>query len=41
MALGWLRFSPQCRFTKPAMGKDGKPAAYVIENFTFNFELAR
>lgn len=40
MAMGWIRFNPQCRFT-PALGKDGKPAAYVIENYKFIFELDR
>jgi TonB family protein len=37
MALGFIRFDPRCR-AKPAIGKDGKPAAFVIERYTVRFE---
>jgi protein TonB len=37
MTIGFLRFDPRCKFG-PAIGKDGKPAAYVIENYKFRFE---
>ena len=30
----------ECKFS-PAIGTDGKPAAYVIPNYTFNFEIPR
>lgn len=40
MALGWVRFNPKCRFG-PAIAKDGKPAAYVIDRYTIHFEIAR
>ena len=32
--------SHRCRF-KPAVAKDGKPVAFVIESYTFHFELPR
>lgn len=37
MAIGFLRFDPHCKFS-PAVGKDGQPAAYVIERYTVTFE---
>lgn len=37
IAIGFLRFDPRCRF-RPAIGKDGKPAAFVIERYTVHFE---
>ena len=30
----------RCRF-KPAIGRDGQPVAFVIESYTFHFELPR
>jgi protein TonB len=32
--------SHRCRF-RPAVGKDGQPVAFVIESYTFHFELPR
>jgi len=37
-AMNALRY--KCRF-KPAVGTDGKPAAYVIQTYTWTFELPR
>lgn len=37
IALGFMRFDPRCRF-RPAVGKDGKAAAFVIERYTVSFE---
>lgn len=37
IAMGFVRFDPRCKFS-PAIGKDGKPVAYVIENYTVRFE---
>jgi outer membrane biosynthesis protein TonB len=37
MAIGFLRFNPRCKFS-PAIGPDGKPAAYVIERYVVRFE---
>lgn len=40
IAIGFLRFDPRCRF-RPALGKDGKPAAFVIERYTVRFQRER
>lgn len=40
MAVGWLRFNPRCRF-KPAIARDGKPAAFIIERYSITFELGQ
>ncbi|MCS6914644.1 MAG: energy transducer TonB [Myxococcales bacterium] len=40
MAMGYLRFNPRCRF-RPAIGRDGRPAAFVIERYSVIFEAAR
>ncbi|HRI54862.1 MAG TPA: hypothetical protein PLW65_32215, partial [Pseudomonadota bacterium] len=37
IAIGFVRFNPRCRFG-PAIGKDGKPVAYVIESYVVRFE---
>jgi protein TonB len=37
IAAGFVQFHPRCKF-KPALGKDGKPGAYVIERYTIRFE---
>lgn len=37
MAYGWLRFNPRCKFG-PAIARDGKPAAFVIERYSITFE---
>ena len=37
IATGMMRMHPKCRF-KPAIGKDGKPAAYIIEEYRVSFE---
>jgi hypothetical protein len=37
IAIGFFRFDPRCRF-RPAIGQDGKPAAYVIERYSVKFE---
>jgi hypothetical protein len=40
LAMGFLKFNPKCRF-KPAIGKDGKPGAFVIDRYEVNFELTK
>lgn len=40
MAMGYLRFNPRCRF-RPAIGRDGRSAAFVIERYSVIFEAAR
>lgn len=30
----------RCKF-KPAVGRDGQPVAFVIESYTFHFEIPR
>lgn len=37
IAIGFVRFNPRCKFS-PAIGKDGKPVAYVIESYVVRFE---
>ncbi len=37
IAMGFMRFDPHCKF-KPALGKDGKPVAYVIDPYVVRFE---
>lgn len=37
MTIGLLRSDPRCRFS-PAIGRDGKPAEFVIERYTVRFE---
>jgi protein TonB len=37
IASGYVQFNPRCKF-KPAVGKDGKPAAFVIERYVVRFE---
>jgi len=37
IATGFMKFHPKCRF-KPAIGKDGKPAAFVIDRYVVHFE---
>lgn len=37
IAIGFVRFNPRCKFG-PAIGKDGKPVAYVIESYVVRFE---
>lgn len=37
IAIGFFRFDPRCRF-RPAVTRDGKPAAYVIERYSVKFE---
>lgn len=37
IAIGNIMFNPRCRF-KPAIGKDGKPVAFVIERYVVHFE---
>jgi protein TonB len=35
-----MKSRAECRF-KPARGRDGKPKAYIVERYVFNFELPR
>jgi periplasmic protein TonB len=35
-----LKYRPECKFS-PAIANDGKPAPYVISQYTFNFVLPR
>ena len=37
IATGFVRFDPRCKFA-PAIGKDGKPVAFVIESYVVRFE---
>ena len=36
IAIGFFKFDPRCRF-RPAIGQDGKPAAFVIERYSVTF----
>lgn len=36
IARGFMQFDPRCKFT-PAIGKDGKPVPFVIEQYSVSF----